>query len=377
MSATPGLLYALDPQRSAVVEACAGSGKTWLLVSRMLRLLLAGAAPGSILALTFTRKAAQEMRARLDGWLRELALATDEEGLQFLLQRGLTDAEARAALPRARSLYETVLTAQPGVAIDTFHGWFLRIIALAPLSPPGAGDAAHEDTQESTQEVAPRFAPPGATLIDAPGALLAEAWQRFAVELGGAPDSPLTQAFVRVLAAASLSATRSLLFAFANRRSEWWAYTTGHAAPAAFAAQQLRAQLEVSETDDPVADLLAGERSRMLEFAALLARNTATEQAQAETLTNLLQAAAISDSGFAQLRSVWLTLTGEPRKRKAGAAQQKRLTAGGEALYLELHDHLARAVQAADAVLLELRICAFNDDAFLLGDAFIATYQRL
>ncbi len=34
---------ALDPRRSIVVEACAGSGKTWLLVSRIVRLLLDGA----------------------------------------------------------------------------------------------------------------------------------------------------------------------------------------------------------------------------------------------------------------------------------------------------------------------------------------------
>ena len=36
---------ACDPARSCVVEACAGSGKTWMLVSRMLRALLDGTPP--------------------------------------------------------------------------------------------------------------------------------------------------------------------------------------------------------------------------------------------------------------------------------------------------------------------------------------------
>ena len=43
---------ACDPARSVVVEACAGSGKTWLLVARLVRLLLAGAAPVSYTHLT-------------------------------------------------------------------------------------------------------------------------------------------------------------------------------------------------------------------------------------------------------------------------------------------------------------------------------------
>ena len=68
---------ACDPLRSAVVEACAGSGKTWLLVSRVIRLLLAGAAPGEILAITFTRRAAQEMHSRLLRELRHLAEMND------------------------------------------------------------------------------------------------------------------------------------------------------------------------------------------------------------------------------------------------------------------------------------------------------------
>ena len=75
---------ALDPRHSIVVEACAGSGKTWLLVSRIVRLLLDGAQPSQILAITFTRKAAQEMRARLQDWLRDLAMRDEALRARFL-----------------------------------------------------------------------------------------------------------------------------------------------------------------------------------------------------------------------------------------------------------------------------------------------------
>ena len=57
---------ACDPRRSVAVEACAGAGKTWMLVSRIVRALLDGAEPHEILAITFTKKAAGEMRQRLD-----------------------------------------------------------------------------------------------------------------------------------------------------------------------------------------------------------------------------------------------------------------------------------------------------------------------
>ncbi len=195
---------ALDPKRSVVVEACAGSGKTWLLVSRVVRLLLDGAQPSQILAITFTRKAAQEMQARLQLWLRDLANAPDAAVRQFFADRGL-DELSEEQVQRARRLYAEVLLAQPGITISTFHGWFMQVIQRAPLNA---------DVMQ------------GMTLLERPSAEQEEAWEELLEQMRRQPEGELAQRMQWLFAECGLFNTRKLLASFIAKRAEWWAYTS-------------------------------------------------------------------------------------------------------------------------------------------------------
>lgn len=195
---------ACDPRHSVVVEACAGSGKTWLLVARMLRLLLAGAQAPELLAITFTRKAAQEMRERLLELLHELALANDAEAATLLRERGVAEPDLPRLLPMARGLYERILSSEQSLSIDTFHSWFARLLQIAPLASG---------------------VPHGYTLTEKNGELLDEAYRRFMQKLGGPDGASIKAALLELYELVGDFNTRQLLDAFIDKRAEWWAAT--------------------------------------------------------------------------------------------------------------------------------------------------------
>ena len=87
--------FATDPTNNVVLEASAGTGKTSVLVARYLNLLRAGVDPSHILAITFTRKAAAEMRERI---VHELRAATDHSGADRNRWRELRDRVGEVAI---------------------------------------------------------------------------------------------------------------------------------------------------------------------------------------------------------------------------------------------------------------------------------------
>lgn len=122
---------ASDPERSVWVTANAGSGKTYVLTARVLRLLLSGAKPEEILCLTYTKAAAAEMRGRVAERLGQWALEGEDELIKDLT--ALSGVPPTPAMRlRARSLFARALEAPGGLRIQTIHAFCESVLHRFP-----------------------------------------------------------------------------------------------------------------------------------------------------------------------------------------------------------------------------------------------------
>ena len=203
---------ALDVRRSFLVQAPAGSGKTGLLIQRMLALLAIVERPEQVLAMTFTRKAAAEMRERV---LRALRDAHDDVAVDAKNRHDVVTRElARAALAQDRVRDWQLLANPTRLAVVTIDALAAAFARQAPITTGlGALPAFVDDASVHYRE--------------AVGSALASA----------AADDPHWRTFLLHLDNDAEAATE-LLAGMLARRDQW------RALPLGADAAQLRARLE-------------------------------------------------------------------------------------------------------------------------------------
>ena len=182
-------MRAADPAGSAWVSANAGSGKTKVLVDRVLRLLLQGVEPSRILCLTYTKATAATMSNKVFDQLSTWA-GMDDSALTSALCR-LVDGDQAAGrhlappvLRHARRLFAQALETPGGLKIETIHAFCTRVLQMAPFE---ANVPAHFEVMDESQRDAllqqARRSVLSAALLGR-DTKLAEALQRLTVDAG-------------------------------------------------------------------------------------------------------------------------------------------------------------------------------------------------
>ncbi|MBE0596100.1 MAG: UvrD-helicase domain-containing protein, partial [Desulfuromonadales bacterium] len=286
---------ALDPRESFIVQAPAGSGKTELLIQRFLALLAVVERPEAILAITFTRKAAAEMRSRLLE-----ALAAAQGACPEKPHAARTWELARGALANDRRLGWN-LAGNPGrLTIQTIDSFNASLVRRMPwLSRLGGMPQVTDD----------------------PGALYRRAAERALQGLGRQGEEGEGISCLLSHLDNRLDHLRDLLVAMLARRDQWGRHLLGRRGEEQRASLEcaLRALVE-AELKAACAVIPEAVRIDLAELAPFAAQNLVAEGKDGH-LARLLDLDRFPVASADDL-AVWrgmaeLLLTGEGTLRKA------------------------------------------------------------
>ncbi len=123
-------LSASNPKRSCWVNASAGTGKTKVLIDRILRLLLSGVPFDRILCLTYTNAAAQEIKERLITRLNQWAERSTDVCSADIVALGVLPQDVKV---QPETLRDAWCASPTGIAIQTLHGFCQKLLHMFPL----------------------------------------------------------------------------------------------------------------------------------------------------------------------------------------------------------------------------------------------------
>ncbi len=315
-------LRALDPSGSFIVQAPAGSGKTELLVRRFLRLLAVVEKPERVLAITFTRKAAGEMRERITSALRAAESGAEADG-EYEAERL---ALAETVLKRSREQGWDLLRNPGRLQVYTIDSFCSRLSFMTPLlSRFGA-------TPKTTEDPAP---------------LYREAARRVLSRAGNGSD--LGEAVTVLLGRQELrleEVTRQIVFML-ERRDQWWRSILDSSRDPAETLDDVEEAFAamLGEHLDRLSGLLGDSLIARIEKLAVMTHLNLVEADKQPLWPTLGRGAALKDKAdgqacWADAARILMTKDGRGLRKAGGISSAVGAPKGSEAkdLYLELLD---------------------------------------
>ncbi|MHC2338659.1 double-strand break repair helicase AddA [Bradyrhizobium sp. USDA 4454] len=345
---------ASDPKASTFVSANAGSGKTHVLVQRVIRLLLSGVPPEKILCITFTKAAAANMAERVFTTLGHW-VTLDDAGLDAAI-REAGIAHPSATLRReARKLFACALETPGGLKVQTIHALCTRLLQQFPFEANVPARFAVLDDRDQNE-------------------MMERANLAVFLEASRIPDSPIGRALRTAMANAADVTFKEVVREACLSRDHFMAWTDA-AGSAAAAVAQMSAALGVSteiRIEDVEREIVDGPnlpRSSWQETATLLDTSSKADQKQAERLRS-----ALTFTGAAQVDEylgVFLTDERAPRASVVTNNFIKKNSVAGHRFEAEI-DRLGPLIERRRAVVARDR----TEALIHIATAAAAHYRR-
>src|SRR6201991_116054 len=288
---------ASDPTASAFVSANAGSGKTHVLVQRVIRLLLSGVPPEKILCIPFTKAAAANMAERVFTTLGHW-VTLDDAGLDRAIKAVGIPHPDRKIRREARKLFACALETPGGLKVQTIHALCTRLLQQFPFEANVPARFAVLDDRDQTD-------------------MMERANLKVFLEASRAPDSVLGRALQTAMANAAYVTFKDVVREACLSRDHFMAWTD-NAGGVDAAAAQMAGVLGVGEGDaieNVEREILDGPylpRKRWPEIAGALEGGSKSDGDQAGRLR---EASAITGSEQVDIYlGVFLTDDKAPRK---------------------------------------------------------------
>jgi ATP-dependent helicase/nuclease subunit A len=288
---------ASDPTASAFVSANAGSGKTHVLVQRVVRLLLDGVPPEKILCITFTKAAAANMAQRVFETLGHW-ITLDDAALDAVIRdAGVTRHDSKIRL-RARELFACALETPGGLKVQTIHALCTRLLQQFPFEANVPARFAVLDDRDQNE-------------------MMERASLKVLLQAAAAPASPEGRALAIAMTSAADVTFRDVVREASLSRDQFLAWTD-RAGSIDAAMAQLSTALGVRPDDTIEAverEIVEGPHlpiGRWEAAAAVLETGSVTDEKQAQKLREAL---ALSGSARVdEYLGVFLTAEMTPRK---------------------------------------------------------------